>query len=699
MATLEKIRNKSVLLFIVIIGALLAFILGDFLTSGKSYFSDPTTVAKAAGQKVEYDEYQQRLAQLSEQQRNNNYDADAASQQVLNELLTEKLLQKEYKDLGIVVTDKELSMAMTGENIHPAAYQTIAALSQQLGLEQVSGAEVLRIINDPKIMNLPDEAVVQLKQIWAQTENEVEKVMLSEKFYRLLNGLYVANKVDAKALYDDNAASRHISYAAKDVSSVADDAVKFTDEDIKAYWEEHKNEYKLEDEVRSVDYIVVAIEPSESDRLAAQRAVENAIDTLSKSEGTRAIASDTRFNETRVTRPASAITDRTLRSFVTDSTAGIARVVNQTNDSYTIAKVLSTHPGIDSINVTAVRSINPLAHDSIIELFNAGSKFAEIVDNNTIVGQDSTWFSLEAPGMDAKLKEALTDASIGKPFVHVDSINGQDMSVIYIVNKRNAPVTHYEIATIEFPIDPSQETISQLHENLRTYVSNNSSAEDFVKNAPNAGFTIQNAQVGKSSPRLGMSPDSRKFVKWAMDAKKGQVSPMLEDDKATYIIAMALSDIYKDGYMPYNSPAIAERVRQEALNSKKADKLIADYAGKAKDVAGYAQVMEVESSEGDVNFNSPMFLNMGTYESALQGAVAAADKGQVVGPVKGNHAVIVFQVTDINNDNRPFTEEEYGRRFVQSFGFGRLPSPLPLLLGKEKVDNRSLNFVSSPVQE
>ena len=33
MATLEKIRNKSVLLFVIIVVALLAFILGDFLTS------------------------------------------------------------------------------------------------------------------------------------------------------------------------------------------------------------------------------------------------------------------------------------------------------------------------------------------------------------------------------------------------------------------------------------------------------------------------------------------------------------------------------------------------------------------------------------------------------------------------------------------------------------------------------------------
>ena len=38
MAALEKIRSKSVMLLIVIGVALLAFIIGDFLNSGRSFF-------------------------------------------------------------------------------------------------------------------------------------------------------------------------------------------------------------------------------------------------------------------------------------------------------------------------------------------------------------------------------------------------------------------------------------------------------------------------------------------------------------------------------------------------------------------------------------------------------------------------------------------------------------------------------------
>ena len=44
MATLEKIRSKSVLLIVIIGVALLAFIVGDALTNSRNLFGDHTTV-------------------------------------------------------------------------------------------------------------------------------------------------------------------------------------------------------------------------------------------------------------------------------------------------------------------------------------------------------------------------------------------------------------------------------------------------------------------------------------------------------------------------------------------------------------------------------------------------------------------------------------------------------------------------------
>ncbi|MDE6007626.1 MAG: SurA N-terminal domain-containing protein, partial [Muribaculaceae bacterium] len=65
MATLEKIRSKSVFLIIVIGVALLAFIVGDAITNGRNLFGDHTTVAKVGGEKIDYTDYMRKREELN----------------------------------------------------------------------------------------------------------------------------------------------------------------------------------------------------------------------------------------------------------------------------------------------------------------------------------------------------------------------------------------------------------------------------------------------------------------------------------------------------------------------------------------------------------------------------------------------------------------------------------------------------------
>ncbi len=695
MATLEKIRNKSVLLFIIIIVALLAFILGDFLTSGRTYFGSPTTVAKAGGVSVEYQDYQNRMNQLGEQMRNQgrNYSNDMLSQNVVQGLLAEQLLKKEYGKLGITVTDTELTNALTGPNPDPSAYQMISYLSQQLQLPEASGRAVFDAMQNPAKYGLRPEAGNELRQIWANQEKEIEAAMLNRKFMNLVTGLFTYNKLDAKSLYDNYATTRHIKYVNKDASTIADDQVEFSDADILAQWNENKALYELPEEMREINYIYVPIEPSQADRIAAQQNVENAVVALNETPGTEGVASDTRFVVSNINVPKSAIRDARLKSFVEEHTAGQAALLGQDNDSYALAKLNSITTGIDSANVSVVRAAEGVSLDSIAGLLNAGKSVAEISSDN-VQGQDSIWTPLEGVGLDEKTKAALETAAVGKAFVFSDTIQGNPVAAVYKVNSRKAPVNYYDISTIEYTVDPSQETLNDLTTTLRTFISNNSSADEFTKNAEEAGYAILSDQVGPSSTGIGNAAESRRFVKWAVENNKGKVSPLLQDDKQTYLLALAVMDIYDD-YLPYTSPAVKNQLSAQALNKKKAAKLLSDYQGKANDLAGYASAMGVEEAEGDVSLLSPSLLSIGFGENELQGAIAAAEVGKLVGPVQGSRGVLVFEVTGDNTDNRPFNEAEYGQRFASMFGLSRQNSPLPLLLGSDKIDNRSLNFVQS----
>lgn len=282
MATLEKIRNKSALLFIIIIVALLAFILGDFLTSGRTYFGHPGTVAQAGDATVEHQDYQTRLTQAGEQlrQQGREISNDVLSQQVVQALLTEQLLKNEYSKLGITVTDAELTEALTGQNPHPQAAQMIQYLAMQLGLPEATGAAVFDAMQNPAKYNLPTQVGDELRQIWSSQEKDLEQAMLNQKFMSLIAGLYTYNKLDAKSFYDDNATTREVAYVVKDASSVSDDDIEFTDADIKALWESEKQNYELDEPMSEVNYIYVPVEPSRDDLMAAQQAVENAIHGL-----------------------------------------------------------------------------------------------------------------------------------------------------------------------------------------------------------------------------------------------------------------------------------------------------------------------------------------------------------------------------------------------------------------------------------
>ena len=103
MATLEKIRSKSVLLLVIIGVALLAFIIGDALTNSRNLFGDHTTVAKIGGTKIDYTEYQRKREELNrrlEQARQQNpqqfanFDTQVLSEMALEELVGTTLLDQ-----------------------------------------------------------------------------------------------------------------------------------------------------------------------------------------------------------------------------------------------------------------------------------------------------------------------------------------------------------------------------------------------------------------------------------------------------------------------------------------------------------------------------------------------------------------------------------------------------------------------------
>lgn len=690
MATLEKIRSKSALLFIIIIVALLAFILGDFLTSGRSFFSDPTTLAKVDGHKIDINEFSSRVEQVRNARQQQGYsDVDIApiQQQVLDQMIYEALMNEELDMLGIVVTDSELSAAMTGPNALPS----VANQARQYGFDTPDSFYDAAF--NPSKYGIAPENAQQLKALWLEMEKSTVEMLRQQKFGNLFMGTLTANALDSKSYYDENAATSRILYAKKDLSTLKDEDFPVNEADIKAQYDKHRNMFRLDEPRRMVDYIVVNVTPSAADRTAATTEVEDAIAALRTQPGTEGVNGNVNFGVNRLQLPKNRITNGAVKSAIdTMSTDGVQMVSFQ-NDTYTLVKLFNISSQVDSVNLDfAVVEGDIARRDSIINALNSGAKASDMLAAGTLAAaQDSLWVSLLDPQLGA-MKDQLTSAAQGQ-YVALDTMAGAQQYRVMRVKTRKAPVTTYDFAEITYTVEPSTATLHTLEGDLSKYLNANNTSAKFAENAPAANYNIFPAELTTSSLSLNNIPDTREGVNWAMEAKKGEVSPIFRDDRNTRLFAVAVKDIYDGEYLPMSDTNINKYLTEEALKEKKASKLLADYQDKGKTVYDYASLMESKVDTTQVTFGQPRVMGFFTAEPALVGRVSASNPGTLNGPFKGNNSVIVFQVLDVEKSGLPYDETNAQASFNRSQGVDALSRNFPAILrGKTKVDNRIQKF-------
>lgn len=690
MATLEKIRSKSVLLLVIIGAALIAFIIGDFLTSGRTLFGTGTTIAKVGDQKIDIRQYQDRLEAASHQAQQSGRKVDNAvlQQQVLDQLIAEALYKQEIEDLGLKVTDAELSNAMVGSG---AAYLDQLVRSQ-MGIN--TAAELHDMAYNPSKYGISDQQAQQLRAYWLDLEKQVEESLLQQKFQNLFAGTLVANQLDAKALYDDNANMKRIVFAQKPFTAVADSEIgEVTEDEIQERYSEEKKRYALDEEMRLISYINIPLTPSAEDRQAAQQRVDAALAALAAQPETQGLAEMTDFVVNRQKGSLASIRDNRLQSFLRESGDSAVKVISNTGDSYMIAKMIGRSSEIDSVNIDIIALPAAKAvRDSIMNGLNSGSiSFENALKAEGAQGQKSLWLSMVDPQA-AQIRELILNAPAGTYFTP-DTAAVAASGRIFRVNERKAPVSVYDYAVATYSVDASAASVNKALAGLNKFLAENKNAKEFNANAEKAGYMVQKANVTKSTPQVAGIEDSRNAVAWAFDAKKGAVSGVLGGEDAGHFMAVALDDVYDGKYAPASDPSIREIIIAEIKADKKAEKLIAQYKGKAKDVAGYAQLMGTTADTTGVSMGQYMIPKIGMGESALAARASVAKQGELVGPIQGNQGVIVFQVVGTEPQGRPFSFEESSLQYLRSRGaYALSPQLTQILRGKEKVTNNILKF-------
>lgn len=678
MATLEKIRSKSVLLFTVIIVALLAFILGDFFTSGRSLFGNGTTVAEIGNHEIDAQLYQQRLNQVSQQlqEQGQQQDMDMVQAQVLQQMLFEKMMNSELEKLGIEVTGKELADIIT---------------------KNPQSAQMIDAIKNPGKYNIPVEYAEQLKSQLAALETETEAQVKEFIYSYIFSNIFTANELDAKEAYDAINTNYVVAFTSKEYASLPDDQFQVSDAEIKEEWKKNKGVYALENEMRTINYFTVLLNPSNEDNAEADAVVNAAIEGLNSSNGLEAIAADVNFNIKTKTYVPSQIKDLQLRNFVDSAKVGQASIVSKLDKTYTIAKLLSAKNEMDSVNISFIQAADSAVFDSVINALNNGveaSTFISKNDQNTKTqGADNVWIQLSTPNSDKNLKAKILTASEGQKIIVDTILNNERVQAVYIVNKRTPAVKVSEVAEITYVVEPSEKTVTELTGKLNDFLANNTNIEDFVKNAPEAGYAVNSASIDATSSHINYMPESRAAIKWALNAEKGEVSAPFTNRDNNRLLVVAVKDIYND-YITVDNENVKNALIEKIRNDKKAEAIIADFNSKnPKELADYITLTGDTTTNARVSFSNTSVNTLGNNEFAFIGAVTAAEKGQLVGPIKTNKAVVVAKVEDISNIGRPYNFTEYKDHFDQMQGGRSLLNNLFIIMkGDNAFESKLLDF-------
>ncbi len=283
MSIITSIQKNTGLLLVVILGALAAFVLTDFFNSAGQMGSDQV-IGEIDGTEVKYQDFNNELQlmrdkiEASQQAKLNETQMPMVRTQTWNQLVTQYALTPEWEKLGIMVTEDEIVDMVQGNNISPTIKQAFTNPETKV----FDRDQVIAFIR-----NLQSQSP-QAQQQFAAFERELPISRRSEKYENLLlKSVYVTN-AEAKRRYEDETTKLDLKYMYIPYANIPDSAVTVTEEQIKEYYNAHREDYDDAASV-AVEYIVIPIAPSKSDSTDTKRYLTNIKDKFAQTQ------SDTAF--------------------------------------------------------------------------------------------------------------------------------------------------------------------------------------------------------------------------------------------------------------------------------------------------------------------------------------------------------------------------------------------------------------------
>jgi peptidyl-prolyl cis-trans isomerase D len=529
MGLMNRMRDKTHIILIILVLAFLATIVFEW---GMNYLglrgSTITEFGSVNGQEIKYSDFENQVQFAIEQQKKQTgQDPDETvvgmiRDQVWDQMVTQMLVQQQIKKLGITVSDQEIL------NWVYNSPQTLPDVIKRNFIDSTGN------FNMSLYQQVLSTKTPEIEKFWAQVEDYLKQTLLSQKLQSIITGAVRISEGDIMQKFKDDNINTTFNYVVFDVNSIPDQQITVSDEELKKYYDEHKEENFKIDETAKLQYVLFPDSPTIEDSNVTEKELESLRKELKKAN-----PNDSSIIELVNSNSLTKWTDKyhKLNEIATEVTdflihAGKDSVSNviKATDGFHVVRLLDSKEG-DKVFVNASQILINFGSDTnaakvkaeqIYAHAKSGEDFSKLAANfsddatNKFKGGELGWFTKGV--MVKEFEEPVINASVGEIIgpiktqfgFHIVKINGRE-------NKE------FKIADIKKDVKTSTSTIDAVKKRASdfAYVAGKGNFDDEAKQINMKVNDIPSITKNSFIPGAGQN---KSVVKFAFGESGGSIS-------------------------------------------------------------------------------------------------------------------------------------------------------------------------------
>jgi peptidyl-prolyl cis-trans isomerase D len=277
MGIMTKLRDKTHIILIILVLAFIATIVFEW---GMNYLGmkgeqGGTPLGSVNGKDIGVTDFESRVQFAVDQQKQQSGDDPDESvvqmirDQVWDQMVTEILAQQEMERLGIKVTNQEILNWV---------YNSPQTLPDQIKRNFVDSTGQF---NTAMYQQALATKTPEVTKFWSQVEDYLKQMLLSQKLQSVITSSVRVSEGDVMQKYKDENVSASFNYVFFDANSVPDAQIQVTDDELKAYYEKNKDDFKSEEGVK-LKYVLFSDAPTLEDTTSTIKQLKGLTKELKK---------------------------------------------------------------------------------------------------------------------------------------------------------------------------------------------------------------------------------------------------------------------------------------------------------------------------------------------------------------------------------------------------------------------------------